>query len=571
MTARALANQLELTRNFKLMALGSVDSPLVILLAVCADAVHADALQRQHVAPPTTVTIDAGAALGSAVSSLMLGVSQGPHIQSSWLSHEFGHGKYDGDWSAGMARVGVPSIRTHGMGCVDLDQLWIPCSGGAGTGCNFAGFDAWDDVNYNWTQSDACLKAVYENPLLPDLNATIRIGHSRVREMDFPSFCQGPDDVDVFANVTAAIIHRYTVVKGYAQRDFSVWNEPTNKLYHRDDDNDATATDGDDDAPTPFYCRSPGTYASMYAAIWSRVKPMFGDRVNIGVSLDRSNYSKAVVKYLSGNGSSFDFIDTHFYYNTPSKMPWSVHKTTASGTGGVSLETMLHDAGFDSKTRLQIGEWSRQIPWYAQDIPGAAYVACGLAYLNEMTLSNSGGEHNVGSAHIFSVQKVWDGHANNASNVTDLNAATIFNWWARMVGATHLATTGARQPYPMGTDPTNLDEMCVLAARHGNDEILAVFSHYYAPSKTIRPTIGPCFALTVEVSGITWPEWTWTQYSNDQMGVLPAVAHGNSSGASASLALCARSNSFSTLRIAPAAVSERQEPEGARRDKYDRY
>ena len=283
---------------------------------------------------PTTLTIDVGAPIpGSAVGAIH-GISQGPHLEGSWLAHLARPIKADGDWTAGIARAGVPTVRTHGMGCLDMDVLWRPCSGGAGTGCKFAGFDAWDMDNYDWAFPDACLAKVYANAALPHLNASIRLGHSRAFRPEYPSFCEGPDDVAVFANVSAAIMRRYLVQKGYPVRDFTVWNEPTNDLYHHD-----TTFDGDNAAarPSPFYCRSPGTYAAMYAAVWKRKEAMFASRIQLGVALDRSDYGREVVAYLKGTRSSFDFVDTHHYHPTPSLMPYNVH----GAPGNKSLESVL--------------------------------------------------------------------------------------------------------------------------------------------------------------------------------------------------------------------------------------
>ena len=256
--------------------------------------------------------------------------------------------------------------------------------------------------------------------------------------------------------------------------------------------------------------------------------------------------------------------------------------------------TLLLTAGFNPKTRLQIGEWSRSIGLdYAQDGPGAAYVTCGLGYLDAMAPANSGGAHAVGSAMLYSVQKVWDGTANDPTSSPDLNAATVFNWWARMVGAQHVSTAGSRQPYPIGPDPSSKDELCVFAARHqpgrggtrlpgdaagersggATDEVLAIIAHYQAVDTTTKPKTGPCFDLTVQLRGVPYARWTWTQYANDVDKKLPAVAWGHGSGPTASLALQMHGNSYSTLAIAPSTglggARHRSElPEGARSDGY---
>jgi hypothetical protein len=41
-----------------------------------------------------------------------------------------------------------------------------------------------------------------------------------------------------------------------------------------------------------------------------------------------------------------------------------------------------------------------------------------------MTSANSAGAHNVADAMLYSVQKVWDGTANDPTSSPDLNAGT---------------------------------------------------------------------------------------------------------------------------------------------------
>ena len=510
---------------------------------------------------PTTVIIDVGKPLvNSSVNEGVLGVNQGPHIEGKWLQH-LPRKKVSGDWTAGMARVSTPMVRTHGMGCVDLDQLWIPCSGGPHTGCTFIGYDPWDDSNYNWEFSDACLKNIYENPKLPNLKATIRFGHSRGMERDYPSFCKGVDDVEIFANVTAKIIHRYLKMKNYPVTDFSVWNEPTNSEYLDNEKSEIKTIDaaaGKDSSP--FYCKSPVEYGQMYGAIWKRNKQLYGNKINIGIATDRGDYSKVIYQYLQKNKLNFDFIDTHIYSETPSLLPWNIHKFQKKGGGGDSLEDTIASYGFPSNSRIQIGEWSRTIPMYAQDIPGAAYVACGFIYLNEMTFRNSNGMHNVANPYLYSIQKIWDGSANDPNKAPDLNAATALNWWRRMVGGVHLTTSGGRKPYPMGDDKTVKDEVCTLAAeKKENKEILVLLSHYQSIGKNKKPEVGACFQMTVELKNIPYKTWSWTQYENIVETVLPVVNYGHGSGSSETLQLEMHGNSFSTLVIMNGDVAEGEE------------
>ena len=58
-------------------------------------------------------------------------------------------------------------MRTHGTGCIDMNELWRPFP------LFNAGHDAFDDNNYNWAISDACMASIYANqqvhPLSPSL------------------------------------------------------------------------------------------------------------------------------------------------------------------------------------------------------------------------------------------------------------------------------------------------------------------------------------------------------------------------------------------------------------------
>ena len=66
---------------------------------------------------PAIVTIDISQPKhGTSVSQYVLGINAGPHIDAQWIDH-LPRQPRSGDWTAGMARVGVPIVRTHGMGC----------------------------------------------------------------------------------------------------------------------------------------------------------------------------------------------------------------------------------------------------------------------------------------------------------------------------------------------------------------------------------------------------------------------------------------------------------------------
>ena len=126
-----------------------------------------------------------------------------------------------------------PQVRVHGMGCIDMDVLWRPFPA-------YAGQDPANASNYDWGIADQCMANVYADPNLPHLRAFVRFGHSRAMVADHPDFCQGPDDLNVFAAVCLAVLHRYRRAMGYQLSDVSVWNEPANEI---------------EQSTSAFYCR----------------------------------------------------------------------------------------------------------------------------------------------------------------------------------------------------------------------------------------------------------------------------------------------------------------------------
>ena len=126
-----------------------------------------------------------------------------------------------------------PQVRVHGMGCIDMNVLWRPFPA-------YAGQDPANSSNYNWGIADQCMANVYADPNLPHLRAFVRFGHSRAMVADHPDFCQGPDDLNVFAAVCLAVLHRYRRAMGYQLSDVSVWNEPANEI---------------EQSTSAFYCR----------------------------------------------------------------------------------------------------------------------------------------------------------------------------------------------------------------------------------------------------------------------------------------------------------------------------
>ena len=228
-----------------------------------------------------------------------------------------------------------------------------------------------------------------------------------------------------------------------------------------------------------------------------------------------------------------DWVDLHMYPTVPSNIPWQTVAKPAR-LGG-SLVSKLKEHGYAETTPIVVGEWSRSIGLnYAIDAPGAAFIACGLIYMNDMTMHNSrnsggngGTTTNVEQAFLFSASKVWDGGYKEATttNAPDLNAATVLNWWNRMVKLGPSAVridnlSGARYKTEGHTD-----EICAVAAgTHGdanggtNGEVLMMISHYEESQSGIMNDKVPvldCFSIDVVLADVPWDEWEWTQYANE--------------------------------------------------------
>jgi hypothetical protein len=344
-------------------------------------------------------------------------------------------------------------------------------------------------------------------------------------------------------------MRRYVVDKGYGKlglRDFSVWNEP----------------DGANNTAYSFWCKGPDEYADLYAAVYLAVKgdPEVGSRVRVGVALgsggafsyqvlrnlharsarcrrhgagptNGTQQARGATKPAAANGTvarvGIDFVDHHFYV----PQPYLMVKETHAGPNGSTLEGMLADTGWPKDTPLVIGEWSRSIGQdYAQDVPGAAFLACGLVHLNGMGKHNSRGLHNIEQVFVYAAGKVWAGEGGAC---TDLNAAMLWNVWSKMAVGELLEPKVAStprmldvvlklaKPPPQSQAPT--DELCALAGTaeattKAAPAINVLLGHYRGTSGTSSPSILSPFALTVDITSLPWGStgrWTWEHYVNE--------------------------------------------------------
>jgi hypothetical protein len=207
-------------------------------------------------------------------------------------------------------------------------------------------------------------------------------------------------------------------------------------------------------------------------------------------------------------------------------------KKIYAGPSGSTLEGMLEDTGWPKDTPLLIGEWSRSIGQdYAQDVPGAAFLACGLVHLNDMGKHNSRGLHNIEQAFVYASSKVWAGEGGACA---DLNAAMLWNVWSKMAVGELLEPKVASTPHmldvvlqlaeptPQSQAPT--DELCALAGRtaegttNAAPAINVLLGHYRGTSGTSNPSILSPFALTVDIISLPWGSagrWAWEHYVNE--------------------------------------------------------
>jgi hypothetical protein len=159
--------------------------------------------------------------------------------------------------------------------------------------------------------------------------------------------------------------------------------------------------------------------------------------------------------------------------------------------------------------------------------------------------------------YLYSADKIWDG---DVAGAPDKNAAVVLNWWSRMVGFKQVISTG--EYIDSGTG----GELSVLGALDDGasaSEMLALISHYEPAAGAGVPDTLPCRELKVQLTGIPWSSWTYTQYANLAPATLSAVDWGSGTGSSATLNLHMHGNAFTTLRVAPGNV-----PEGAAHEGY---
>ena len=520
---------------FQLAALGASDGPAASVAARGG----------------ATVDVDAARVVG--IVAPIHNLTEGPVTRSNWLVHSTRPDKSDKDYSAGFVRAGVGRSRTHGVGCIDMELLWRPFP-------RYEGQDATAPANYDWTVVDECVHDWYHNPELlgRQVEMFVRFGHSHANRSEYPAFSTPPDDFDVFASVCLHIVkhlnagwdggHRLAI------RDWTVWNEPSSTV--------------EISVCCPFWTGTAAEYASLYAKTRSAIRAEFG-AVRVGAAVNSALarscapghghqcFDWHILGNISALGEPIDFVEFHFYGRSPQQFAWNIWQRP----GELSLEGSLLEAGFPRKTPILLGEWSRFIPAYAMDAPGAAFLGCCLASFNSMHPANSA--HALEDAFVFAAGKVWDGKTAGAPN---LNAGVLWQAWDELVkGTPHLLQSTVTLAGPDwghaavasadgGRANSGCCELHVVAASDGKAAVSVFVANY---NTTVGgggrvPSIGAPHELLLRVANLPCARVAWKQLTQQQDGrqpVLAVAAQGSAAGPHFQQAVTVRGNAFSVVRI----------------------
>ena len=485
-------------------------------------------LKTDDSAVAATVEVNASHVIGTIAA--IHNLTEGPVTQSNWLVDTTRPDKSTKDYSAGFLRAGVQRSRTHGVGCIDMELLWRPFP-------VYKGQDASLASNYNWTIVDECVRGWYFNQELggAKVEMFVRFGHSHANRTSHPYFSTPPDDFDVFGAVCLHIVRHLLTGwdSGYRLgiRDFTVWNEPSSTL-----NLDSTC------CCCPFWVGTARQYAQLYSATYRAIKPVFGDSVRIGAAVNsalsqhdchhngRKGTDHCFDWNILGNISQLavpiDFVEFHWYGKQPVQLTWNLIGRGAGAppnTGGaLSLEDSLVAADFPRSTPVLLGEWSRFIPAYAMDGPGAAFLACCLMSLNGMHPSN--GPHFVEDSFVFAAGKIWKGFTEGAPNE---HAGVLWEVWQDLHAKTpRLLNTSLilGQPWSVSSDndaaawlgPSSCCEFHAVSGSNGVDAVTLLLASYNSttePGDRV-PSVGATHTVAIRVDRLPWSgETHWQQYA----------------------------------------------------------
>jgi hypothetical protein len=473
---------------------------------------------------PSIVHVDANHAVGT-INDIR-GVSRGVIWDSEFLNHTADRDDRSKNFTFGYGSSRTAYGRTHGTGCVDMDLLWRPFP-------SYDGQDATDPSNYDWASVDACMLGFYNNSALPaKVSAFVRLGHSRAWLAEYPAFSLPPDNFAVWAQVCLQIIRHlndgWDHGFHFAVRDFSIWNEP--------------AVSPRISPTSPFWRGTAAQYACLYSASYSTIKTAFADEVRVGPCLGLGQFDRDVLGNLTGNcASKIDFVDMHLY----KRRPWDF------GTCIPLAEQQLVSAGFSATTPLLIGEWSRQIPLYAQDIPGAAFVASALTTFNAVHPSNS--NHAVERVFLFAAPFLWSGLPPYAAG----DAGVVWNVWEYMSRVTPVMVYSN---FSDSQPPADCCRFSVLAGKSGKpngastttEEVTLLVTYYNTTDGSHKaPEQGHARWPVVLRAQLPWNggAFSWEHKTQDKGASLRVVDTGEGTGNLAAIATTLKTNTYSVIRI----------------------
>ena len=462
-----------------------------------------------------TITIDAGTVDG--IIPAIHGTTSGPVI-SNTVGEEPPCGNNDpGDRTQAYIDALVPQARTHDNAEVDIQMIWIPFP-------NYAGEDASDPANYDWTRVDQAMAQYAAAGLEP----FIRLGFGKNGTVATPcdpsiDMRTPPNDFTVFGNICKRILMHIT--DGWDNGTFYTVNyaEVWNEFYIAE-----------------FWAGTETEAGQLYEAVYNACKPTFPN-VNFGPSV-ALGYT-GFWDYVDLNNVPMDFVAPHNYGTRPQRFADRTYIQP-----NANWEALFAYYGYPTDTPIVYSEWNRENGCYnaggnGDTIGGGTFVAASLITMAEMHPDNS--THNVIMSHLFSSRtQIWDGNGVTRGPGVGLQA-----YGGDMYGETplKLSSTGGHSD-PLGAG--NVDFKVISGKSADNTKVNVLVAHYDVT--TACPTVpGTAFTLNVDINNLPWGtgSFTWERWAHTSVSALTLEASGSGSGGSFSTAQSMNANTFELYKL----------------------
>jgi hypothetical protein len=443
-------------------------------------------------AGPIAVEVDAAATTGAIAH--IHGTVNGPLIEQWWRDEPEACGNHPNWWTADFTQrfnqVGIPAVRAHGAGALDINSIWSswPDYGG----------DLHDPDNYDFTIADRFVAST-----IGVTDVIGRFGFSKGNVSIEGCDWANPPPPLAFAAICGNIVAHFNHGwhwdettwgpwhAGWRIDRWSLWNEPYYNV-----------------TPMGWWTGTPEDYAELYEAVVSEVKTV-DPTVAIGPSLNLEAFSHQFMARVRQFDPQppIDFVDAHMYGDSPLQFPWRVYAAPADADGPSNWEDFFEDVGLPRTTPLIIGEWNRSIGNYAVDGPSAAFIMCSLSLLADLAVQ-PGGLHHVEMAHLFSVGKLWQG----ATSAPQL--PTAGGGIAMHVFGEHLALQAPNRLSVNAPEHTSDDEpvLTAIAGINTSQQRLTLVVSQYNP--LIPNDWGEPFAVDVRIDNLAggpfqFARWAW--------------------------------------------------------------